>query len=125
MSTEDQRRGFLAQGWGHFLIVLLAVLTFLLYLFGGVFQVIRSESEYHMCTFWRFGFFDGHDLPRFVRLDDSLIPPRAVCRWEDGYTLDHVPSFVTPSLAVLIVMLVAMCVIVIVHNRRESLRLRR
>lgn len=125
MSTEDQHRGFLAQEWGHFLIVLLAVLTFLLYLVGGILNVIRFESEYHTCNLWRFGVPDEPNLPPFMRLEDSLIPPRAVCRWEDGYTLDHVPSFVNPSLAILIATLIAMSVIVIVHNHRGSLRPRR
>jgi hypothetical protein len=86
--------------------------------------VARFESDYHTCNLWRFGVPDGPDLPGFVRLDDGLIPPQAVCHWEDGRTLDNVPSYVNPGLAVLVAMLAATSVIVIVQSRRGTLRLR-
>jgi hypothetical protein len=119
MNARNERRGFLAQGWSHFLIVLLAVATGLLYVVGGLLRVVGLESEYHTCNLWRFNAPDGADLPHFLRLEIDLLPPRAICHWEDGYSLNHVPSYVNPGLVILIIMLVATSLVVIVHGVRN------
>jgi hypothetical protein len=66
----------------------------------GAFSLIPFENEYHTCTIARFGFPDGPGLPPFSRLDERLFLPSGACRWEDGHSLDLVPSYVVPALLV-------------------------
>lgn len=66
----------------------------------GVFALVRLENAYHTCNEERFGLPDGSGIPRLVDTEDGLLPVTSVCSWEDGVTIDLVPWFVTPAMAV-------------------------
>lgn len=56
-------------------------------------HVVSLESDYEECTRWRSGGYgSGAGYGRFLGLEDGILPPKAVCRWGDGFTMNHVPS---------------------------------
>ncbi|MEV4314093.1 hypothetical protein [Actinocrispum sp. NPDC049592] len=88
-----------------------------LYVFG-LMRLLHLENAYHTCTQARFGVPDDRGLPVFGRLDSDVLPPRSVCTWVDGYTLDRVPWFVTPTMFVCLVVAAAASPVVISARRR-------
>ncbi|MFJ2034047.1 hypothetical protein [Streptosporangium sp. NPDC087985] len=96
-----------------------AALSVALYLLG-MFSMLSLENDYHTCVNSRFGYPDGPGLPPFIRLDDRFFPPSAVCRWEDGYSLDLVPSFVSPALLICLTVSVAAAVVTAVKRLRAG-----
>ncbi|WP_406315946.1 hypothetical protein OHA77_02920 [Streptosporangium sp. NBC_01639] len=96
-----------------------AALSVALYLLGA-FSMLRLENSYHTCTDSRFGYPDGPGLPPFIRLDERFFPPSAVCRWQDGHSLDLVPSFVSPALLICLAVSVAAAVVATVKRLRAG-----
>ncbi|GII33855.1 hypothetical protein [Planotetraspora mira] len=66
----------------------------------GLLSVFRLESAYATCSYERTGDYNPMGGPRFVASDDSLLPLGSTCRWDDGYTLDLVPSYANPGIVV-------------------------
>jgi hypothetical protein len=106
---------FYAAGWIHFVAILCMVPVILLTLWG-LLRRLRLESDAYSCTLARS--IDEGELPRFVDVQDSLVPLRSVCRWEDGSTLDLVPAYVNPGILMCAVVSVTAVVVIQVRNRR-------
>ncbi|MGE7435105.1 hypothetical protein [Kitasatospora sp. NPDC001175] len=66
-----------------------------LYAFGLLKGYRRVEDEARVCGLARYGDPAESDvLPK-----DSLLPLSSSCTWSDGYSIEFVPSFVNPGLA--------------------------
>ncbi|WP_129666055.1 hypothetical protein [Phytoactinopolyspora endophytica] len=109
---------FYAAGWVHLIAVFFAVGAVFVYLFG-LLGLVRLEYDWRECTNWRYGTYERSGPPAFVRLDDSYFPLSAVCHWDDGSTLDHVPAFVNPAVALCIAATITAVAIIVFQNRRE------
>ncbi|NDL60672.1 hypothetical protein [Phytoactinopolyspora mesophila] len=110
---------FFAAGWVHFLAILFIVPVVLLSLLG-LLHLLSVESEQHSCSYARTGSHVGDGQKGFVELETSWVPLRAVCRWDDGYSLDRVPSYVNPGIATSAAVSVAAIVVITIQNRRLS-----
>ncbi len=86
-----------------------------LYVFG-LMRVPHMDSASRACGEARYA--AAVDSGQFLRLDWDLLPPRSVCTWADGYTLDRVPWFVTPTLFLCLVVAAAASPVVISARRR-------
>lgn len=81
--------------------VLCATVALALYVYG-VMCYLRLESAYHTCMLERYGSPGTAGTPAFETNEDSLLPVSSTCTWSDGYTLDFVPAFVNPAIALLL-----------------------
>lgn len=82
-----------------------AVLTYVY----ALLHVVSLESDYEECTRWRSGGYgSGAEYGRFLGLEDGILPPKAVCRWGDGFTMNHVPQSANQLLLVIAIVLVAL-----------------